>query len=143
MANLSGPGTRVEVHFRADIRPSYATTDDLVKLLQRNYLPLLDGKFLDLYQRLGLYPRSLRFVINGEEYFPTDIADDFIQEAKQEIYPESSGRKLGFGILGLASHDYPLGEDVGGVLLCTHGKVIRTDLFNQFPVATDQGYLES
>jgi hypothetical protein len=133
VTNVSGHGTRVEVHFRADIKPSYATTDDLVKLLQRNYLPLLDGKFLDLYQRLCLYSKSLRFVINGKEYCPTDVADDFIQEAKRDIYPESSGKMLGYGVLGLASHDYPLGEDIGGVLLCTHGKVIRADLFNQFP----------
>ena len=132
-ANLVGNGTRVEVHFRDDVTPSYQDTDALLKLLQRNYLPLLDGKFLDLYQRLGLYTGSLRFVINGEEVAPTDVAEDFIQEAKKELYPENVGRMIGFGVLGLAESDYPLGEDIGGVLLCTHGKVIKADLFSQFP----------
>ncbi len=133
VTNLAGNGTRVEVHFREDVTPSYADTNELVKVVQRNYLPLLDGKFLDLYQRMGLYSTGLRFVINGHEYSPTDVADDFIQESKQELYPENAGRMIGFGVFGLANSDYPLGEDIGGVLLCTHGKVIRADLFNSFP----------
>ena len=133
VANLTGKGTRVEVHFRDDVTPSYADADGLIKLLQRNYLPLLDEKFLDLYQHLGLYSGALRFVINGQEYSPTDVAGDFIQEAKKELFPENAGRMLGFGVLGLAPSDYPLGEGIGGVLLCTHGKVIKADLFNQFP----------
>ena len=133
VVNLTGNGTRVEVHFRDDVTPSYADASDLVNLIQRNYLPLLDGKFLDLYQRLGLYSTDLRFVINGQEYSPTDVADDFIQESKQELFPENAGRMIGFGVLGLANSEYPLGEDIGGVLLCTHGKVIRADLFNSFP----------
>ena len=133
VTNLAGNGTRVEVHFRDDVTPSYADTNELIKVVQRNYLPLLDSKFLDLYQRMGLYSTGLRFVINGHEYLPTDVADDFIQESKQELYPENAGRMIGFGVLGLANSDYPLGEDIGGVLLCTHGKVIRADLFNSFP----------
>ena len=131
--SLTGVGTRVEVHFRGDSTPSYATRDDLVRLLQRNYLPLLDSKFLELYQRMGLYSTSLRFVVNGQELSPFDIGHSFIQEAGKEIFPENAGRLFGFGVLGLAGMDYPLGEDVAGVLLCTHGKVIRGDLFNQFP----------
>ena len=133
VGNLTDHGTRVEVHFRDDVTPSYPDTDGLLKLVQRNYLPLLDGKFLDLYQRMDLYTTDLRFVFNGEEYAPADIADHFIEEAKKELFPESGGRMVGFGVLGLASSDYPLGEDISGVLLCTHGKVIRADLFNQFP----------
>lgn len=131
--NLTGTGTRVEVRFRDDITPSYQDTESLIRLLQRNYLPLLDGKFLDLYQRLGLYPDNLRFVVNGQELPLTDVADDFVQEAKKELFPENAGNMIGFGVLGLSGADYPLGEDIGGVLLCTHGKVIKADLFNQFP----------
>ena len=131
--NLAGNGTRVEVHFRDNVVPSYSNSDDLVRLLQRNYLPLLDATFLDLYQRMGLYSTGLRFVINGREYLPSDVAEDFIEEAKQSLFPENAGGMIGFGVLGLASSEYPLGEDIGGVLLCTHGKVIRADLFNQFP----------
>lgn len=133
--SLTGNGTRVEVHFTADGTPSYTDTDTIIKLLQRNFLPLLDRKFLDLYQRLGIYSDDLRFVVNGREYAPTNVAEDFIGEARKELYPENMGRRLGFGILGLANSDYPLGEDIGGVLLCTHGKVIKADLFNQFPGA--------
>lgn len=131
--NLSGNGTRVEVHFRKGVTPSYVDSAALLRLLQRSYLPLLDAKFLDLYQRLSLYPGDLRFVINGREHQPTDVAADFIREARQELTPKISGKRAGFGVLGLADSDYPLGSDIGGVLLCTRGKVIKADLFNQFP----------
>ena len=129
--DLLSRGTRVEVYFRQDISPSYET--DLIRLLHRNYLPLLDTKFLDLYQRMNLYSSSLRFIVDGQEYPPVDICASFMQEATKELFPEKSGRMFGFGVLGLANADYPLGEDVSGVLLCTHGKVIKGDLFNQFP----------
>lgn len=131
--HLTSNGTRVEVHFRKDFTPAYADSADLVNLLRRNYLPLLDRKFLDLYHHLGLYPGSPRFVVNGQEYQPTDVADDFIREAKREFLPEGGGKALGFGVLGLSEAEYPLGADIGGVLLCTHGKVIKSDLFQQYP----------
>ena len=133
VANLAGNGTRVAVHFRKDVTPAYADSANLVKLLQRSYLPLLDRKFLDLYQRLGLYPGSPRFVVNGREYQPTNVAADFIQEAKREMFPEIGGKMSGYGVLGLSDDEYPLGADIGGVLLCTHGKVIKADLFQQYP----------
>ena len=133
VTSLIGNGTRVAVHFDSNSKPSYTTTGDLKKLLQRNYLPLLDGKFLDLYERMNLYSGSLRFVINGQEYPPINIADNFIKEATTELYPQNADGMFGFGVLGLAATDYPLGEDIGGVLLCTHGKVVKADLFNQFP----------
>ena len=133
VTSLEATGTRVAVHFRANARPSYRTTDDLIKLLQRNYLPLLDSKFLDLYTRMNLYSADLRFQVNGQECQPFDIADHFTHEAAQELFPQNASGMFGFGVLGLASVDYPLGEDIGGVLLCTHGKVVKADLFNQFP----------
>ena len=36
-------------------------------------------------------------------------------------------------IFGLSPEEYPLGTDVAGVLLSTWGKVIKPELFNQFP----------
>ena len=138
VTSLPGTGTRVTVHFDSNSKPSYTNTGDLIKLLQRNYLPLLDGKFLDLYQRLGVYSPELRFVVNGQELAPTDVVLGFIKEAAKELYPESAGRMTGFGVLGLAGTEYPLGEGVGGVLLCTYGKVIKGDLFNQFPAVMVQ-----
>lgn len=134
--DLANHGTKVEVHFRTDAAPSYATRGDIITLLQRNYLPLLDARFLQLYEYLSLYSPSLRFVVNGHVYAPSDIAGDFIQEAKKEFFPEgSTGTRIGFGVLGLAGSEYPLGEDLAGILLCTHGKVIKSDLFNQYPGA--------
>ncbi|MCE2463708.1 MAG: ATP-binding protein, partial [Dehalococcoidia bacterium] len=61
--HLSDGATRVEVRFRHDITSSYTTRQDLVTLLQRNYLPLLDADFLELYERLGIYSNTFRFII--------------------------------------------------------------------------------
>ena len=132
-AHLSDNGTRVEVRFRHDITPSYTTRRDLVTLLQRNYLPLLDVDFLKLYEHLGIYSNTFRFIINGEEVSPGNVAEEFIQGKIKKFFPERGGKMVGFGVLGLAEFDYPLGQDICGVLLCTHGKVIKADLFNQFP----------
>jgi hypothetical protein len=51
----------------------------------------------------------------------------------REFFPQKGGKRIGYGILGLASSEYPLGANLCGVLLCTFGKVIKSDLFNQFP----------
>ena len=40
---------------------------------------------------------------------------------------------IGYGTLGLAETEYPLGEDVCGVLISVYGKVVKSELFNQFP----------
>ena len=131
--NLSGNGTRVEVRFRGDINIPYSTREDLIKLLQRHYLPLLDAKFLWLYERLGYYSSKVRFIVNGEILEPGNVAEQFALDRVKEFYPESANKRIGYGVLGLAASEYPIGEDICGVLLCTHGKVIKGDLFNQFP----------
>ena len=82
---------------------------------------------------MDLYSAQLQFVVNGQELAPIDIGGSYIQEVVKEIFPENASGLFGFGVLGLAREDYPLGEDVSGVLLCTRGKIIKADLFNQFP----------
>ncbi|MCK4818510.1 hypothetical protein KA005_22260, partial [bacterium] len=42
-------------------------------------------------------------------------------------------KRFGYGILGVAESEYPVAPDLCGVLLCTYGKIIKVDLFNQFP----------
>lgn len=132
---LEGHGTRVEVRFRIDEVPSYSTTHDLAALLRRHYLPLLDSKFLALYARLGncAYTPDFRFVVNGDVIKPGRVTTDFSLDDVKEFYPRRGRKLFGYGVLGVAEKEYPIAPDVCGVLLCTHGKVIKADLFNQFP----------
>ena len=128
-------GTRVEVHFKTTTSPPFATTDDIIQLLRRHYLPLFDTKFLDLYERLGQYPCDLRFRVNGRTVQPGIVAEQLGLSRTREFTPSRRRKKIGYGLFGVASCEYPLGPDSAGVLLCTHGKVVKSELFNQFPGA--------
>ena len=131
--HLHNHGTRVEVRFTSTKRLPYSSTEDLLKLLRRHYLPLLDMKYLELYEHLGHYSSKFRFVVNGQVINPDDLTERFALERVREFFPQKAGKRIGYGILGLASSEYPLGASLCGVLLCTFGKVIKADLFNQFP----------
>ena len=131
--HLKQQGTRVEVFFSKDAKLSYSSTDDILKIIKRHYLPLLDMKYLELYGLLNYYSRDLRFVINGQIIDPIEIEQYFNLEKVKEFKPKKAGKRIGLGILGLSSSEYPLGAEISGILLCTFGKVIKADLFNQFP----------
>ena len=131
--HLRSYGTRVEVWFRPDAKLPYSSTEDIVRLLYRHYLPLMDSQFLDLYKRMGFYLSDLRFVVNGQVIKPRNLVVDFNLDNVKEFFPTRAGKKYGYGIFGVAMREYPIAPDVCGVLLCTHGKVIKADLFNQFP----------
>ena len=131
--HLNHHGTRVEVIFSKDAKLSYSSTEDIIRIIKRHYLPLLDMKYLELYNQLKYYSRDLRFLINGQSIDPIEIIQYFNLENVREFKPKKSDKRIGYGILGLSSSEYPLGADISGILLCTLGKVIKADLFNQFP----------
>jgi len=131
--HLKQQGTRVEVFFSKDAKLSYTSTEDLIKIVKKHYLPLLDRKYLELYGQINCYSQDLRFVINGQIIDPIEIKQYFNLEKVREFKPKKAGKRIGLGILGLSSSEYPLGVNVSGILLCTYGKVVKPDLFNQFP----------
>ncbi len=131
--HLRGTGTRVEVRFRRDAKLPYASSDDIIKLLRRHYLPVLDSKFLSLYERMKYYSGSLNFIVNGRGIKPGDVVTDYALDKVREFFPTAAGKRIGYGLFGLAPSPYPLAADICGVLLCTRGKVIKAELFNQFP----------
>lgn len=131
--DLAGHGTRVQVQFRGDTSMPFASSEDIVRLLHRHYLPLLDVDFLALYGGWGFYSSDIRFTVNGQVLDPTNVVAQYSLDKVVTFAPTRRGNKVGYGVLGLAPIEYPVAPDVCGVLLCTHGKVIKGDLFNQFP----------
>ncbi|MBI3947791.1 MAG: ATP-binding protein [Armatimonadetes bacterium] len=130
---LSNCGTRVEVHFGANSAPSYSSEDHLANLVRTHYLPLFDTKFLDLYHKLRRYSNKLRFFVNSQEVHPVHLSEALALDHVSEFFPTRGGKRYGYGILGVSGSDYPLGPGVSGVQVCTHGKVVKSDLFDQFP----------
>ncbi|HUW82036.1 MAG TPA: ATP-binding protein [Phycisphaerae bacterium] len=130
---LTGHGTRVSVHFRSQTKIPYGGADDLPTLLRRHYLPLFDRTFLELYDKLGLYSTDLRFRINGRLVAPQSVEDELHLATIKRFMPRRGRNRIGYGILGVAEQEYPVAGDLCGVLLCTRGKVIKADFFNQFP----------
>ena len=126
-------GTRVEVHFRPNSRIPYLSREDLVFLLRRSYLPLFDNTFLKMYGSLNLYSSDLRFSVNERTEEPFDLIEHLALDCVRQFFPQRAGKRIGYGLFGLSSQEYPWGQGLCGVLLCTHGKVIKGDLFNQFP----------
>ena len=131
--NLQGNGTMVTVKFSKDVSLPFSSNEDIYSLLRQHYLPLFDKKFLDLYHHLGYYAEDLRFVVNGQQFEPTDIASDYSLQHVREFFPEKARKRIGYGLFGLSGTEYVAGGNLCGILLCTHGKVVKADMFNQFP----------
>jgi len=131
--NLEQQGTRVEVHFKPDVIASYGSTETIIKLLQRHFMPLFDSKLLELYERLNLYSRNIRFIANSQVVQPGRLTESFNLTGIREFFPERKDKLFGYGYFGVSESEYPVASDVCGVMLCTYGKVIKADLFNQFP----------
>ena len=127
-------GTRVEVYFSSELKFPYSSEKELIDLIRRHYLPILDERFLALYEDLGLYSKTTKFVINGKELLPTRIERKYSLGRTKDIYPtKKNGDEVGFGFFGLANDDYPISERRCGISLCTYGKVVKSEFLNQYP----------
>jgi len=133
VSDFSGHGTQVQVHFNRKSTVVYSTTDDVIKLLYKHYLPLFESKFLRLYSQLGYYDEKLTFLVNNKPVSKVILTKDFGLTRVEEIIPEVQRKRMGFGVIGLAKNEYPLGDYISGVLVSTHGKVIKAEMFGQFP----------
>lgn len=131
--NLHNNGTRIEIHFKKGVELGFENTEEIIHILKKQYLPLMTIDFLKLYETLGFYSKKFRFIVNGKTIEPIDLTHDFELQNKKEIYPMVSGKKIGYGVFGLSKNNFPVSDDVCGIMLCTYGKVIRSDFLNQFP----------
>ena len=94
------------MQFRPDAALPFAHTEDITRILRRHYLPLLTSNFLKLYARMGLYAESLRFVVNDHVVEPMDLTTEFGLANGKEFIPTAAGKRFGYSVLGVASHDY-------------------------------------
>lgn len=131
--DLDEQGTQVDVWFRRDTAVPYSTSEDLVRLLRRHFWPLTDPTFLDLYSRLKHYSSDFHFVVNGVRLAPQQTEQTLSLTNGRRFVPKREDKRYGLGLLGLTDREYAVSPDVCGVLICTRGKVIKAEMFNQFP----------
>ena len=126
---LHTDGTRVEVHFEPDKGLRYVDTRHLLAVLRRQYLPLFINEFLRAYQRIGMYPTRPRFVVNGSPAPVENLSKIAALTQHETLKLRSGTQDIGWGAFGVSEQDRPIDGSNYGVLLCTHGKVIKAELF--------------
>ncbi len=128
---LNANGTKVTYRLRADC--PLLDADELVRLIQTHYTPLLDPHFAHLYRRPGIYPKGVTFSVNGAavEGRPLVPPEGVRHRHDFEITRGRKAEPIGLGYLILSREPVP--EDLHGIAICTYGKVIKRDLFRKFP----------
>lgn len=107
--------------------------DEIVSILQKQYLPLFDRRFLEFYSAIDYYSESLSFSVNSKKLMHFDIEKQFELENESRFFLEARNKRYGYGCCGLCPNEYPLGEGIAGIGICVYGKVVKYDFFNQFP----------
>jgi len=131
--HINNKGTRVEVRFKQEAYIPFSSSASVEHILKQHYLPLFDNEFLSIYSQMFYYPKNLRFIINDKIIEPALTEEDLKLDNIRKFVPTRSGKRIGYGLFGLTPNEYQLGDGICGVLLCTRGKVIKADMFNQFP----------
>ena len=124
-------GTRVEVHFRHDEVPSDMNREYLVGVLKRHYLPLLITEFGRSYSAIALYQPCPQFSVNGSPVRQQRLSDMMALSSHDDFKVQTNGRSVGWGSIGVTKGHFPGDGRSYGVLLCTRGKVIKSELFGQ------------
>ena len=129
LGELYEDGTRVEIHFHQKQAPQGITSEYLIRVLKHHYLPLFVTEFMRSYAEINFYPVRLRFRVNGSPVPQTTLAEIAALKYHETFAPKVKAHPVGWGAIGISEHDNPLGEHSYGILLCTHGKVIKPELF--------------
>ena len=126
---LTTDGTRVEVRFRLDLFTLGIDDEYLVRVLKRHYLPLFIDEFVRSYTAIGLYPNRPQFIVNGSPVSCDGLSEVAALSHHVDFQVGAGALAVGWGAIGISDRDYPVGSHAYGVLLCTHGKVIKPELF--------------
>ena len=117
------------MRFRAAEDLSHVDEEYLLRILRRQYLPLLLSDFLDAYKTIEMYSVSPTFIINGSARIPSALTELMLLKEVKRLHLRAGRGSIGWGAIGVADQDRPIGGDSYGILLCTHGKVIKPSLF--------------
>lgn len=123
---LSTHGTRIEVHFKDGKVPSNVDEKYLISVLKHHYFPLFITEFVRGYSAISLYPTCPQFKING-----TSVPQNNLSTIAALINCNNFKTQSGWGAIGISEYNLPIENNEYGVLLCTHGKVIKPELFGQ------------
>ena len=117
-------GTRVEVHFNDDQTPDvdYEYISDVLK---RHYLPMFITEFGRSYSAGSIYTTCPQFTVNGLILAPRYL-NTYAELTKVDRFQLKS---IGWGAIGVSENDSLMGRQGNGILLCTRGKVIKSELF--------------
>ena len=126
---LDHQGTKVSVHVGDKYDVFSINSGRLERALKRDYLPLFISEFLQVYSDVGIYSENLRFHINGVLVEPDDLESTFGLVAKSENVVRNGKRASGLGVIGTLRSDFSSTDLPYGVILCTYGKVIKSELF--------------
>ena len=127
--HLKYDGTRVEVHFEEDTGLQYVNDEYLLTVLRRHYLPLLITDFLRAYEAIGMYRVQPRFILNGSPVNTQELNGITAFSQSKHLELQSGTQAIGWGVIGVSDRDRPIDDTTYGILLCTHGKVIKPELF--------------
>lgn len=125
---LPGNGTRVEVRFNQHHTPPGVDAGYIRAVLRRHYLPLFITDFARSYEASGIYVPCPTFTVNGTSMPWEDLTAALDLEQVDKFQVKDGTRPIGLGAIGL-KEDAPTGWHDYGVLLCTHGKVIKPEMF--------------
>lgn len=128
---LNSDGTRVEVRFSRDHDLPDVDDTYLIDVLKRHYLPLFIDEFVRAYAAINIYPTRPNFTVNGVPVPMDNLTATATLSKRTDIKVRAGNREVGWGAIGVSEYDCPVGADTYGVLLCTHGKVIKPELFGQ------------
>ena len=124
---LSGDGTRVEVHFNQHHLPPGVDAKYLAEVLRSHFLPLLVREFARSYEHSGIYPACPKLAVNGVPMPRGGLAEVMGLSQSERFLVKKGDRPVGLGVIGLTENGTSNIEN--GVLLCTHGKVIKSEMF--------------
>lgn len=127
--NLDHLGTKVSVHIGETYDVSSINADRLACTLKREYLPLFVHEFLQVYSDVGIYSENLRFHVNDACIEPEELDSAFGLVEKSENVVRDGKQAIGLGVIGTLNDREPRTDWRYGVVLCTYGKVIKSELF--------------
>lgn len=129
---IKSTGTRVEIQLSRAKSP-LLSPDWLARTVQAHYSPLLEPSFSQLFVIKGIYPRGVRFEIDGNPMSSQLVVDEsgIDVSAYRDIYAPRGVKVIGHAYFAKTKKDQT--DQILGIDLGTMGKVIRRDTLGMSP----------